>query len=319
MLVQEILLENTPDRYVLHHTAEIDADGNKIYRTYDTHTKKYVKTFSGPNAKIDALNWSVDNNAEYRQQEYKKKQNKEETDKKKKEKQEKIKGSRENFRNIMSSKSLRHLFRLAIAFGVGNELHTYTKRYAKAYYLNGCTDKLITNNISPYTNRPIGKDIIYFKAKIEKILADLAVSIVEIIFAGTLLSLGGAFISAFIAISLGTFGTFVIVAAAAVALHWVAQSVIAEIISRDELEKIMHQQLGKIFWTALSAYGECEMPNFGITVGESIVNEQTQFDNLLDRLTKKIPNKFQYALEVLLNAKDSAKEILSTLAKWSKH
>lgn len=321
MLVQEILLENTPDRYVLHHTAEIDADGNKIYRTYDTHTKRYVKTFSGPNAKIDALNWSVDNNAQYRQQEYKKKQDKEETDKDKNKKKEKIKASQQTFKDIMNSKAIKSIFKWAIALDLGDDLWTYSKRYLKAYHLNGCTDKVIMTNISPYTKRPIGKDIQYFKQKLEENLSEVAVATIQIIFAGTLFSISSALLAPFIAISIGTMGTFLIVAAVAVALSWVSGAIIEEIISRDELEKKLHQMLSGIFWKAFGdSLGDgCKMSGLSFyTFEESILYEQEQADVLLDRLIEKIPSRFRKYLQPLLNAKDSAEKILTTITKMVK-
>ena len=183
MLVSQIINE---ERFVIHQTLTFD-NGKPVYRIYDIENKNYInKKFVGDEGKIEAKNLIKTANAEDKNQKKRfkntnkqKYKDQKQQDKDKKQQDKDKKQSKEKFKKAKAKAVAKTkiwakssfggwLFKLAVTFPAADDVITYSRRYMLAYELNGCSEKLNPNNISPYTGRPVAVDIAYFKKKIDE-------------------------------------------------------------------------------------------------------------------------------------------------------
>jgi hypothetical protein len=199
MLVSQIINE---ERFIIHQTLTFDK-GQPVYRIYDIENKNYIsKEFVGDEGKIEAKNLIKTANAEDKNQKkrfkdtkkkkYNDKDQQQDKDKYKKQKQkdkEKLKKAKRNAvektRKWSKSWFGGWLFKLAITVPAADDVITYSRRYIIAYELNGCSEKLNRNNISPYTGRPVAVDIAYFRKKIDESVELLIDRLVTALFMGS--------------------------------------------------------------------------------------------------------------------------------------
>lgn len=270
MLVSQIINE---ERFVMHQTLTFD-NGQPVYRIYDIENKNYInKKFVGDEGKIEAKNLIKTANAEDKNQKkrfkntdkQKYKDQKDQDKDKKQQKQNKEKLKKAKAKAVAKTRIWAKswfggwLFKLALMFNSADDLITYSRRYMLAYELNGCSEKLKSNNISPYTGRPVAVDIAYFRKKIDESVEQLIDDFVTALFMGTGTWTAALIAPVIVAIAPTVGAAAIITAIVALAGGYLAGETVKTVITEIEIKKPIEDWCKKAVYASLSLMDDCSL------------------------------------------------------------
>lgn len=175
MLASEIFLEApTIDPKSFYRFVETppDANGHVGYKVYDKETGMAI-TFRGENASTEAEEW-IDKNDQRRKAKLLKQKQKQQRFKNK-EQYKKV--ATDGYKKFLGGRTTYRLMKFITLAERGNNVLLYIRRYYAAYAENGCSEKRIETNKSPYGNRLVYDDMIYLKKKTADTIAEAVVQI----------------------------------------------------------------------------------------------------------------------------------------------
>jgi len=175
LLASEIFLEApTIDPKSFYRFVETppDANGHVGYKVYDKETGMAI-TFRGENASTEAEEW-IDKNDQRRKAKLLKQKQKQQRFKNK-EQYKKV--ATDGYKKFLGGRTTYRLMKFITLAERGNNVLLYIRRYYAAYAENGCSEKRIETNKSPYGNRLVYDDMIYLKKKTADTIAEAVVQI----------------------------------------------------------------------------------------------------------------------------------------------
>lgn len=175
MLASEIFLEAPtidPESFYRFVETPPDANGHVGYKVYDKETGMAI-TFRGENASTEAEEWIDKNDHRRKAKLLKQKQKQQRFNNKEQYKKVATAG----YKKFLGGRTTYRLMKFITLAERGNNVLLYIRRYYAAYAENGCSEKRIETNKSPYGNRLVYDDMIYLKKKTADTIAEAAVQI----------------------------------------------------------------------------------------------------------------------------------------------
>jgi hypothetical protein len=175
LLASEIFLEAPtidPESFYRFVETPPDANGHVGYKVYDKETGMAI-TFRGENASTEAEEW-IDKNDQRRKAKLLKQKQKQQRFKNK-EQYKKV--ATDGYKKFLGGRTTYRLMKFITLAERGNNVLLYIRRYYAAYAENGCSEKRIETNKSPYGNRLVYDDMIYLKKKTADTIAEAVVQV----------------------------------------------------------------------------------------------------------------------------------------------
>lgn len=316
MLASEIFFEApTIDPESFYRFVEIppDANGHVGYKVYDKETGNAI-VFRGENASAEAEQW-IDKNDQSRKAEALKKKRKEERFKNK-EQYKKVGDA--GYKRFLGGRTTFRLLKFIALTERVNDVILYIRRYYAAYAANGCSDKRIETNRSPYGNRLVYDDMIYLKKKAADTIAEGVTQLLSGWLTGAIATL--------VAVKICTAIAAILVITAPVAVIWIVGILIGALAASKItwLEKLIATEW-KPFGSSLGDYifallwlevagglvacnESAGKSSKNILVEQKIINENAEqaknaFLKIAENLYKQMFNRLPKAVKLWIKSK----------------